>query len=60
MEKYTFEYKTFQHAVSEHELNILGAEGWELVAHSVAATSTLLSSGFGQYYVFKRIKGTRS
>lgn len=48
MKKY--EYKTFQNALSDTELNRLGEQGWELVAH------TAFGSGMGQYYVFKREK----
>jgi hypothetical protein len=52
-----FEYLAFQRAVHETEMNELGAKGWELVAHSVATTSSAFGgSGFGQYYVFKREK----
>jgi len=56
--KYTYEYKSFQVTMSDRDMNQLGAEGWELVNHTAAAVSTLMSGGFGQYYVFKRITGT--
>lgn len=51
-----FEYKTFQVKLDDSDLNKLGDQGWELVSHTAVAVSNLMSSGFGQYYVFKRVK----
>jgi len=45
-----FEYKTFNHRLSDEVLNELGEDGWELVSHSAAANERSMS----QYYIFKR------
>ena len=45
----TFEYLTFQQALTDDDLNALGCKGWELVTHTAVAVDRI-----GQYYIFKR------
>jgi hypothetical protein len=45
-----FQYLIFNKFLSEYELNILGAEGWDLVGFSVGP----VMSSFTWNYIFKR------
>ncbi len=45
-----WKYKSYNHRLSDKQLNELGESGWELVSHSAVGNNY----GFIQYYVFKR------
>ena len=52
----TWEYKSVQDKLTDKQLNKLGQDGWELVAHSAVVVNGMLGSSneLRQYYIFKR------
>ena len=54
MERWEYETRTLvDNSMWDYDLNDLGAQGWELVSHSITAPNSSYTS-IRHYYTFKR------